>query len=256
MVENITNLISNVYTITSLVLQWWKWLVGIGIPTGVIIMFNYLSIIFRDIKLIKHGEEYTCAYPKNPIWQKHLVVRWFIRRHRPWGIEKKYDKAIRNYDEGVELANTEITSIVTPIIDNADLGLPIYEGRVKGQPKEFIRRDFIPPAIIDIVIGLSKNKLLIERKSSGSFELSAGAWILARSGSEDRLKKLMSLLQSLIDNNNVVKELAANIQNAEIEMYKLEKTLKKKLAKMVYRIRFWTEVLTLRLIKEQGISKR
>ena len=209
-----SNLTSNVHTIAAMGLQWWEWLVGIGIPTGVIILFNYLSVVFRDIKLIKHGKEYTCDYTKKQIWQNHLVVRWFIRIHRPWGIEKKYDKAIKTYETCVELANTEITSIVTPIFDNADLLLPVYDGRIKGHLKGFIRRDFIPSAIIDVVIGLSGNKLLIEPISSG-FELSVGAWILARSDSEDKLKKLRALLQSPIDTNNAVKELAANIQNAE-----------------------------------------
>lgn len=255
MAVNITSLPSSAYTIMSLVLQWWKLLVGIGIPTGVVIMLNVLAVIFRDVKLIKHGTEYTCEYPKYPIWQRHLIVRGFIWVHKPWGIEKKYDKAIKNYDEGVELTNTEITSIVSPIIDDADLGLPIYNGRIRGHPNEFIRCDFIPPAIIDIVIGLSENKLLIEKRSSGRFRLSVGAWILAQSESEDKFKKLMNLLQSVIDDNNV-KGLATKVYNLEIEMRKLEKAFKKKLAKIVYRTRFWIEVLSFRLIKEQGISKR
>lgn len=255
MVENITSLASSVHTAISWVLQFWTWLIGIGIPMGVVIMLKFLAAIFRDVKLIKHGDEYTCEYPKNPIWQKHPIVRWFIRGHRPWGVDKKYAKAIKDYNESVELANTEIISISIPKINRVDLGMPIYEGRIRGRPDKFIRRDFIPLAIIDMVIGRSGNDLLIEKKPSGSFDLSYYTWKLARSDSEDKLKKLIKSLQ-LVREDNIVKGFVLEVYKKGKKKNELEKKFKKKLAKIVYRVRFWIEVLPFRLVKEQGISKR
>ena len=231
---NITNLTSNAYTIVSWILQWGGWLVGgIGIPSGVVIMFKYFAVVFRDVKLIKQGNEYTCEYTESS-WQNCSIAKVVIWLFPPY---RDYKKAIRDYEICVDSLNTKISQI-----DYVNIGLPNYESG-KGKPQEYVRLTYIRRAIIDNVTSEKYQKMNFLIKHNRLY--GAAGWELAKSDSEEKLKTLRDSLKQVVARDEV-KEIGTKIIGAEKEMREMERVFKKKLAKIVDYVRRWDSIFSFR----------
>lgn len=166
-------------------------------------------------------------------WSRHYVIKGQI-------LYKKAEKAVDSYNRLYERVNTELTSIVTQTIDKVDLGLSFRDSGNYDSQESIMPKKNIVVGIIEIVTselyGENKYKLSIEPRN-GRFVLYGGNWELAKSHSEDKLKKLMSLLQPLVE-NTVVKGKVKDIIEAEQKARTAKDSYNKVLAKTIRGLRF------------------
>ena len=246
-VANITNLTSNAYTLVALGLQLWKWLIWLGIPVVVVIMFKYFAHVFRDITLIHYkNKKSSCKYPDNPIWLQHLFARMVIRILTPW---TKYNKAVKKWEESFDIANNEISSRVNEIKKRITL--------TDIDTREFIEsKDTLISAIEktiskDVKGNLQTPKLRIKPFSDGRCELRCGSRLVAYSPSGTWLRTLEDSLREIIEDEKV-KEL---IEKKSIDYQQkslLEQLFKIKLARFVYFMRSWDSILSFKETKDYG----
>ena len=166
-------------------------------------------------------------------WSRHYVIKGQI-------FYKKAEKAVDSYNRLYERVNTELTSIVTQTIDKVDLGLSFRDSGNYDPQESIMPKKNIVAGIIGIVTselnGENKYKLSIEPRN-GRFVLYGGSWELAKSHSKDKLKKLMSLLQPLVE-NTVVKGKVKDIIEAEQKASTARDSYNKVLAKTIRGLRF------------------
>ena len=226
-VTNITNLTSNAYTIAALVLGLWTWLVGIGAPVVVLIMFKYFANVTCDITLIHKNEKTSCKYPDNPIWLRHFFARIVVRIFTPW---KKYDRSIEKWKESVDIANNELSSRVNEIEN--------YKSPIDDDTWKFIEsKDTLISALEktiskDMKGDLQTSKLKIKTFDDGRCELRCAGRLIAYSYGGAWLRTLEHSLKDIVDDKNII-ELYKNRHIAFQKMNLQEQRFKIKFAGLV-----------------------
>lgn len=228
MLGNITNLIQNAYTILSLIMQLWKYLIAIGVPVGVVIVVRYFTYVFRDVELIYHGNnEISCRYPNNPKWQQHLFARGILWLFTPW---RKYKKANKCSENILDITNREIFSRVNKT--KKDITITDVDTREFIESENTITRAIEDTISKDLKGDLQTAKLKIKKYSEGRCELRCGGRLVAYSYSYEKLKLLEDSLREIIEDNKVKKSIAESHTNFK-KKSDLERLFKIKLAKFV-----------------------
>ena len=257
---NITNLTSNAYTIASWVLQWWRWLVGIGTPS-VVIMYYYrvLAKALCDIEIIECNNGYTCKY-KTTSWLNNRLVLWiYLWLHRAWGLWKQIEPSKNRYDEKYKEARKDLAQIlVRDVWKKVSFDIEPWDGRGDmpsnwylaehwvGEDTEYDLRD----AIIQCEGDKKRYPPLDVNKSSGKFILLVFRTYIAGADTESKRAELMNLIRSVWDADKT-KELVRAVKDAKNEAEKAEEVFKEKLARIVNHVRFWNDIFSLRPIKEK-----
>lgn len=148
----------------------------------------------------QNNQEWAMFF-KKVNWSRHYVIKGQI-------FYKKAEKAVDSYNRLYERVNTELTSIVAQTIDNVDLGLSMrdsgnYHLQESIMPKKDIASDIIK-IVTSVLYGVYKDEYKLPIKpTNGGFVLYGESQDFAKSSSEDKLKKLKSLLQPLVGNTDV-----------------------------------------------------
>ena len=239
-VTNITNLITNAYSIAAWGLQLWKWLAGIGVPVGaIIIMFKYFAHLTCDITLIHYkNKKSSCKYPANPIWLRHRITRMGVSIFTPW---MKYKKAVKKWEESFDIANNEI-SLRVRAIDK-------YRNPTDDFTWEFIESEDTLKRVIEKTISddmkgdLRTAKLKIKQFTDDRYELRCGGRLVAHSYPYDEMKKIENSLRNIIEDENI-KRLIGKKSTDFQEMNHLEQSFKIRFAGLVSFMRMWDSILS------------
>lgn len=249
--ENVTNLASKTYTVLSLILECWIFLIAIGVPTGGIIMVKYLASSFRDITLIRHDDDtLTCSYPSKPVWRQHCFARMIVWIFTPW---RKYTKAVENWNKKYNVVNTEISSKVEEILDRDIV--------TEAECSEFITdKNTIIKTIYDTISkdltgDLQRSKLKIKQYQEGGYDFRIGGKMMAQSKSYEKLKKLEDLFLFVLEDDEI-KESIKNIEIDNNKIYGLKQVFNSKLAWLVYNVRTWNAILSFKTNKYDNNNER
>ena len=237
---NVTNLTSNANILATYLLEFWKWLIGgIGLLyLGCGIMLKYLAHITKDITLIHYEDKKSsCIYPKNAIWLSRPFARFFLQMFTSW---KKYNKAIKNWEESYDEANKGLSSKVNEIKK--------YESPTDNETYEFIKsKDDLISAIEktilnDIKGNLQTTNLRIESFFDGRYELRNENGLIAYSYSLEKLKGIEKSFREIIDDEKIKRLIKKQYTDFQ-EKNRLENLFKIKLAWRVDIIRLWHFIL-------------
>lgn len=252
MLENVTNLINATnltfatYNVLLLILKCWVFLIAIGIPTGVTTMVKYLASSFRDITLIhQDADTLTCAYPYKPIWRQHCFARIIVWIFTPW---RKYNNIVENWNKKYNDVNTEISLKVEEILDRNIV--------TENDSSEFMSdKNSITKTIYDTIsenlTGDSQgSKLKIEEYGYKNGQLynhvfRIGGRTTAQSSSYEKLKKLEDLFLIILEDDKI-KNSILRVESITPKKDEVKQVFSRKLAKLVFDVRTWDGVLSLR----------
>ncbi|RJS79131.1 hypothetical protein CW713_08730 [Methanophagales archaeon] len=251
---NITNLTSNAHTIASWVLQWWRLLVGIGIPSGVVIMYRVLAKALYDIEIIECNNGYTCKY-KTTSWLNSRLVRIYLWLYRAWGLWKQIETTKNRYNTKYKAARKELAQILFhDVWSKVSFNISSWDGSGDIPSNNwYLAEHWVNEGteydLIDAIIkceGDNKRYPLLEvNKPDGKFILQVFRTYIAGTDTESKREELMNLILSVWDADKT-KDLVIEVNDAKRNAEEAEEAFKEKLARIVNHVRFWNDVFSLR----------
>lgn len=185
-----------------------------------------------NIKLEYYEEKEELSYPhQGAEWQDFInIVHKQIRRHplryRAWALYKKAEKAVG------ELKSI-VTKIASTFIDRCNKEELNFKFEEKWGKKT--SDNFVIPKLVALRIDSSPPDE--EKGSDGSYILSYGNKKIAKTYSENEKKKLVDLIQSMVEDDEV-KELIAKRDQVRNDVEQAKDMYNNKLAKVLNYLRF------------------